>query len=220
MAIEEFDRIFDILSNKTAQMELLHLYSCSQHEFSHNGKISQEIGRSREDDIKALLQLYLGDSFNCNILNNNDNGADCTFINEISIKHIGNKIGGASTIKTKWTSDEKKARDYIKQMLLLDPKNYTHLLLIYIDLKKNKTIQIVAISAATIMDAVDALKESAFKTAFGTNTRGVEYSKEMMKLLIEKKYFQIDIKDAILTGGLDPIKRRQSLIKLFRSTFI
>jgi len=209
--IEEFDEIFAILNDKQIQKELIYLYSCSQTEFCRNGKISQEIGRAREDDLKAILQLHIGDRFNCNIDDNTENGADCIFNSPISIKHIGDAIGKGS-IKAKWTSDETKARNYIAQMLLLDKKNYTHMLLVYIDVKKQHTIQIIGISSEQVMDAVRHLQESAFKTAFGTNTRGVEYSKEMIKALLQRKYFQIDISNVELQGGIDPIQRRQLLI--------
>jgi hypothetical protein len=217
--IEEFDIIFDVLNNKQVQKELVYLYASTQTEFTRNGKISQEVGRAREDDLKAVLQLHIGDKFNCNTAHNMDNGGDCSFNNPISIKHIGNAIG-KGYIKSKWTSDKAKAQDYIKQMLLLDKKNYTHTLLIYIDVKKKHTIQIIAISQAQIMEAVKILKETAFKTAFGTNTRGVEYSKEMIQILINKKYFQIDISNVVLTGGLDPIKRRQLLLESVRPTLM
>ena len=214
--IEELDIIRTVLNNEQAQKDLISLYSNSHSEYCRNGKLSQEVGRSREDDIKSVLNKYIGDEFNCNIDDNMDNGADCTLKRPISIKHIGTAIGKGS-IKAKWTSDESKARDYIKQMLLLEIKNYTHMLLIYIDLKKH-TIQIIAISAEQMLEAVKNLKEAAFKTAFGTNTRGIEYSKEMIQTLIKKKYFQIDISNVILTGGLDPIKRRQLLLESVRPT--
>ena len=217
--IEEFDKIHEILNNKEIQKELLYLYSCSQTEFCRNGRISQEIGRAREDDLKSILQLHIGERFNCNIDDNVENGADCIFNSPISIKHIGDALGKGS-IKAKWTSDEAKARDYIAHMLLLDKKNYTHMLLIYIDVKKTKTIQIVGIAADQIMGVVAELKEAAFKTAFGTNTRGVEYSKEMIQSLLKKRYFQVEISDVVLTGGIDPIKRRQLLIESVRPTLI
>jgi hypothetical protein len=217
--IEEFDKIFDVLNNKRIQKELLYLYACTQNEFTRNGKISQEVGRAREDDLKAVLQSYIGDKFNCNIADNIDNGADCMFNNPISIKHIGAEIGKGS-IKAKWTSDETKARDYIKQMLLLDKKNYTHMLLVYIDVKKTHTIHIIAISQPQIIETVTILKETAFKTAFGTNTRGVEYSKKMIQMLINKKYFQIDISNIVLNYGIDPIKRKQLLLESFRQTLL
>jgi hypothetical protein len=210
--IEEFDTLFTILNNKDVQKELLYLYSCSQTEFCRNGKISQEIGRAREDDIKAVLRKHIGERFNCNVPDNIDNGADCIFNSPISIKHIGDAIGKGS-IKAKWTSDESKAREYIKQMLLLDKKNYTHLLLVYIDVKKQHTIQIVAVASEQIMDAVKTLQEKAFKTAHGTNTRGIEYSKEMLQILIKNKYFQIDMNNVVLNGGMDPIKRRLLLLE-------
>ena len=94
------------------------------------------------------------------------------------------------------------------------------MLLIYIDVKKQHTIQIIAISSEQMMEAVKNLKETAFKTSFGSNTRGVEYSKEMIQTLIKKKYFQIDISNVILNGGIGPIKRRQLLIESVRPTLL
>uniref|UniRef100_A0A6C0H1Z2 Restriction endonuclease n=1 Tax=viral metagenome TaxID=1070528 RepID=A0A6C0H1Z2_9ZZZZ len=215
--IEELDIIRNVLNNEKAQKGLIALYSASDSEFRRNGKLGPEVGRAREDDLKAVLHNDIRDEFNCNIDDNIDNGADCTVKGQgISIKHSSNAIG-KGRIKVKWTSDESKARDCIKQMLLLEKKNYTHMLLIYIDNKKH-TIQIIAISAEQILEAVKDLKEDAFKTSFGKNTRGIEYSQKMIQRLIKKKYFQIDISNAVLTGGIDPIKRRQLLLESVRPT--
>ena len=206
------EMIFDVLSKPTIQKELQFLYSSSHHEYCRNGKISQEIGRSREDDIKSILHLYIGDRFQCNIESNLTHGADCLLNSPISIKHVGNSIG-KGPIKAKWTSDETKAKAYINQMLLLDKKNYTHLLLIYIDTQKKHTLQIIGITDEQMKNAVEYLKESAFKTSFGTNTRGVEYSKKMIEMMLQNKYFQIDIENFHLSEGIGPIQRRQLLIQ-------
>jgi hypothetical protein len=216
--IEELDRIYNVLISPQGQKELIYLYSISECEFCRNGKNAPEIGNSREDDLKAVLNSHIGDEFNCNIDDNIDNGADCMLNELISIKHIGTAIGKGS-IKAKWTSDRSKAEDYIKQMLLLENKNYTHLLLVYIDVKKQHTVQIIAISSKQMLDAVKNLKENAFKIGKeGTNIRGIEYSTEMIQLLIKKKYFQIDIPNVELKGGVDSIKRRQLLLESLRST--
>jgi len=182
------------------------LYAISQDEHCHNGKLSQEIGHARELDLKAILHLYLGENFIYDIDNNCKNGADCLLYNPISIKHVGSLTG---SVKAKWTSDETKAKAYMTQMLLLDPENYTHMLIVYIDMKKTRRIQIIGIAAEQIRRAVETLKEAAFTTRFGTNTRGVEYSKKLMETLKENKYFEIVINDVVFDKGMGPIERRK-----------
>jgi hypothetical protein len=241
-SIPELDRICHALQHPKAQSDLVFLYSNSQIENCYNGKITQEIGRSRENDLKAVLQLHIGDEFVCDVDGRNlDNGADCMFQftyetpnvvssgiaqftyetpnvvspgiaqSPISIKHISDCVGKTG-IKAKWTSDQTKATEYIEKMKRFDPVNYTHMLCVYIDVKKTNTITIIGISAEQMMNAVCTLGDKAFKTSFGTNTRGVEYSKEMMTMLLDTKYFQVVIPDVVLHQGLNPIQRRQLLL--------
>lgn len=209
--IKELDEIHAVLSDPMRQQGLVMLYRSSQSAHTHNGKIAQEIGCAREGDLKAVLHECIGDNFKCDVVNNKDNGADCMLGSKlISIKHVSAPVG-KSFPKAKWTSDETKANEFVSQMLTLSPENYTHMIMVNIDVtgkRAKNTITITGISAEQMMFSVEMLQEEAFKTSVGTNSRGVEYSKKMVEELMRRKYFQIVIPDVVLDGGANPHERR------------
>jgi hypothetical protein len=56
------------------------------------------------------------------------------------------------------------------------------------------------------------MKEEAFKIPKG-NSRGIEYSTAAMKALMTKKYFTVEITDANVKGGMNPIERRMAMLR-------
>jgi hypothetical protein len=222
-SISELDEIYALLNDGRRKQGLVNLYRLSQIEHTHDGKISPEIGCARECDLKAVLQECIGERFKCNVASNKDNGADCIMNDKlISIKHISSKLG-KGTPKAKWTSDETKAKEYVAQMLLLNPLNYTNMLIVHIDVhgkRATNTVTITCISSTQVMSAVEMLQGEAFKLSSGTNCRGVEYSKKMMDEMMKRKYFQIEIPDVVLHGGMDPIERRISELKRLYATLV
>lgn len=214
----ELDRIKELLNNSTVQKELISLYSDSQAECSRNGKCTMEIGTSRENDFKAVCQDYIGNDFITDI--DNSEVEDCRLNGEkISIKHISGSFGGGS-IKAKWTSDTEQAKKFINDMISsvesAETDHYTHLILIWIDVKKKK-ITICCVSSETVRNTVKSLGTNSFTSATGTNNRGVEYSKKMISELINNSYFTIEMKDITLTNGDDPVLRRRKLLSIRRS---
>ena len=209
---EHVNNMFRVLSSKQAQTDLIGLYSDSQAEFTRNGKLTMEIGMSRERDLLAVLQEHIGSELITDI--NNSLIEDCLYgTTRISIKHVSDKVGSGS-VKAKWTSDNDQAKKYIQGMVALDHTKYTHILLIYIDTKPKggNKITILFITDRTIMAIVEELKEAAFVSKEGTNNRGVEYSKPMIKKMIQGAAFTVHIDDVSLQHGIDPIARRRALI--------
>jgi hypothetical protein len=96
---------------------------------------------------------------------------------------------------------------------MIDASNdyYPHLLLTYIDIKVKK-ISIRGILSQDNRTVIKTLGDKAFKVPKG-NSRGIEYSGAAMKLLMERAYFSIDIDDADLTIGTNPIERRRQLLR-------
>ena len=212
--VARIEAIFTALSRPDIQKDLIGLYADSQAEFSKDGKLTQEIGMSRERDLLAVLQEHLGPDLRTDI--DNSLVEDCLYgTARISIKHSSGQFGSGSA-KAKWCSDESIGKAYIEKMVRLDPSNYTHLMMIYIDMqessKEKGTISIVFVTDRDIMRIVEEIKGGAFILRTGTDTRGVEYTREMIVKMIDNAAFVIKIGGVNLTGGPDPIARRRDLL--------
>uniref|UniRef100_A0A6C0HWD4 Uncharacterized protein n=1 Tax=viral metagenome TaxID=1070528 RepID=A0A6C0HWD4_9ZZZZ len=198
----------DVFEKKIAQKGLIMLYSQSQTECTRNGMCGMEVGMSREKDQGAVLKLFLGDKINLDI----DNSLPEDYIigkEKISAKHTSSKVG--STVKVKWTSADISVKDAIKSMIEADDSYYSNLLLTYFDIK-NKKIIIICITSEHNKNIIKTLKEKAFKIP-GGNSRGIEYSTMAMKELFKNIYFKVEIENADLKGGINPIDRRVNLLK-------
>lgn len=200
--------IKDHLLKPFIQKAIVMLYSISQAECTRDGKCGMEIGMAREKDQGAVLKYFLGDSVNLNI--DNSLPEDYLVLGEkISAKHSQGKVGSA--VKAKWTVAGESAKDAIKSMIEADNSYYPHLLITYIDIS-SKNISFVCITSEHNRNTIKSLGEAAFKIPKG-NSRGIEYSTLAMKELMKNVYFKIDISNANLKGGEDPIQKRMNLIK-------
>lgn len=206
--IEELEALRDVLQRSDAQRGLLALYSLSQTECTRNGRCGMEVGMSREKDQGALLKLFLKDKLRLDI----DNTLPEDFLlgtAKISSKHSGSKVG--SPVKAKWTSADTSVQEALKSMIEAPDSYYPHLLLTYLDLDAKK-ITIHCVTSETNKRVIKDLKQTAFTIPKG-NSRGIEYSRQAMKELLKTPYFTIEIKNADLKGGLNPIDRRIQLLQ-------
>ena len=196
-------KIIDVCTKYKTQ--LISMYANSQAECCRNGKLTMEIGSSRENDLKAVLKWALGDLIKCEI----DNCLpEDVYIDDqkVSIKHSSSVVGKGS-IKAKWTSDNAQAQKYIAEMQEGPLSLFTNMLLVYIDLKHQK-ITLVCVTDVVMHELVKKLKSNAFRCSQGKNNRGVEYTPELIKLAISKALFIIKLSDVTFKNGLDPIARR------------
>jgi len=175
------------------------MYSVSQAEHKRAGKLTMSVGTSREKDLKYLLKHVLGSEFNGDL---NDNlSEDFNYRKErFSIKHISDKAGSGG-IKLKWTSDNKQAKAYINKMLDLNPNDYVHQLVVYIDTKSRK-ISFHLVLADTIMDGVRIFGVKAFSSLTGNNNRGIEFTSQMRQYIFERTEFKIEIMNITLAGHM------------------
>jgi hypothetical protein len=190
-----YDRIHKALLAKNNQNALVEMYSVSQAEHKRAGKLTMSVGTSREKDLKYLLKHVLGSDFNGDL---NDNlSEDFNYRNErFSIKHISDKAGSGG-IKLKWTSDNKQARAYINKMLEMNPDDYVHQLIVYIDTKSRK-ISFHLILAGTVMDGVKKFGEGAFTSATGNNNRGIEFTGQMRQYILSHTEFKVEMTNVTL----------------------
>lgn len=209
----QLNLITEVLGNPEAQKLLTTFYASSQAEHIRNGKLSMEIGNSREKDLIAVLVHYLGDKLKYKI--DNDLTEDFQVEDRrVSVKHITVKSKTRDVegvCKCKWTADADKADLYIKEMLECKPEMFTDILLGFIA-PERKTITYVLVAAETVMEGVGVLKEKAFVSRKGTNNRGVEFSKEMMLYMCEHAHSRTTIRGVDLSETLDPIQRRLLMI--------
>lgn len=206
--IPGLERLKATVSNKEFQRGVITLYGASQAECRRNNRCGMEIGMSREKDLCAVLKYFLGDSVNLDI--DNELPQDLVIDQEnISAKHSQNKLG--SPVKAKWTSADTPVQEAVKAMIEADDSYYPHLLLCYIDLK-GKAIDYVCVTATHNKEVIKSLGEEAFKIPKG-NSRGIEYSTKAMKELMKNTYFHIQVSNADLGGGIDPIQRRMNVLR-------
>jgi len=207
-SIPGLEGLRSVLSNEVAQRALVSLYADSQAECIRNGRCGMEIGMAREKDQGAVLKLFLGDEINLDL----DNALPEDYMigtEKISAKHSQSSVGG--TVKAKWTSADMSVQAAIKDMVEAADDYYPNLLLTYLSVPQ-KRIVFVCITAEDNRQTIKSLGAKAFKVPTG-NSRGIEYSLEAMKILMEKAYFRINVEDADLTSGADPIERRMELLK-------
>jgi hypothetical protein len=167
-----------------------------------------EIGMAREKDQGAVLKLHLGNDIQLDI----DNSLPEDFIvkgEKISSKHSSGKVG--TSIKAKWTSADESVKEAIDDMINAPDEYYPSLLLTYIDSKKKKIV-IICISAEHNRNTIKELKDAAFTVPKG-NSRGIEYSRKAMTELLSNRHFTVEIDDADIEGGMDPIDRRIQILK-------
>ena len=197
-----------VLQNKKAQRGLVTLYSQSQTECTRNGVCGMEVGMSREKDQGAVLKLFLKNKINLDI----DNTLPEDYVigkEKISAKHSGSKVG--TPVKAKWTSADMSVQEAIRDMIEAEDTYYPHLLITYLD-ARNKKITIICITSETNKNIIKGLGSDAFKVPRG-NSRGIEYSRRAMTELFQQRYFTIEIDNADLKGGLNPIEKRINLLK-------
>lgn len=206
------EKIASVLSSKTAQDHLIHLYRNSQAECNKNGKLSMEIGASREKDLIAVLRHHLGDDIEYNIgVHAPEDIRVCG--DKFSIKHLSCGAKGGS-IKWKWTSDAKQAARFKQQLLAsFTDDYYSNMLLVYID-ARSMIITMFGIMKDVIIDGVRKFQDGAFTNRIGTNNRGVEYSLCMIRHMLDGASFKVVINNCNLSSCCDPIEKRIRLLKM------
>jgi hypothetical protein len=190
------------LETPKVQAELKFLYKQSQSEHTRNEKLKMEVGSAREADfITALYRNLSGVEYQID----NKHTEDFTFMGElVSLKHISAVVGSGS-IKLEWTADNECAETCMKTKDV----GKTHIIMTFVDTKKNSAITIVCVTKDMINKIVNDIgRDKALKSSTGKNNRGVAFTGLMVKSMVEHNYFKVVLKDIDLSGGLDPIQRR------------
>ena len=203
------ETIRSVLSLRSVQDDLVYLYRQSQSECSKNGRLSMEIGTSREKDLIAVLRHHIGSGVEYDV--GTHAPEDVKICGEkFSIKHLSSRVG-IGNIKIKWTSDTERAHDFREQLFSsLADEYYSNMILVYID-RSTKTITIIGVLRQVIMNGVEQLGYDAFISRTGTNNRGVE----LMKYILAYASFRIILYDVDLVC-CDPIQRRIRILANYK----
>jgi hypothetical protein len=204
-ALDVLERVY---RHPGAQEGLVQLYKTSQAECMRNNVCGMEIGMAREKDQGAVFKMFLGDS--CNLEVDNTLPEDFLILGEgVSSKHSSSKIG--TPVKVKWSDDETTVKQDIHTILTTKDSHPPHLLLTYLDSKAN-LITVICISSDHHHHTLITLGKDAFHLPKG-NSRGIEFSRKAMELLLSKPYFTVVISSANLNGGISPIERRLRFLR-------
>ncbi len=205
---------YKYLNNKKNLIKLAKLYQSSQQEHTKNNGLSTEIGTSREKDLVALLKTNPDLRVDYDIDNKGE--ADCIIKDrKISIKHISNKKIGQSGLKIKWTSNEKKQKEFIKSFRFT-----CSMLIVFVrfeDLTK-VTLEFIFISKKTLQEQYKESKKSGEKVfkAIKGNSRGIEFEKSFFnKMMDNKMYHLVANIQNLPCEKCDPITKRMKLLEIF-----
>ena len=178
MKIEDLFTDLDI--TEKINTKLPQLFIIAEAEASRGGKLGMEIGTVRERIIIALLRYYFGKSNISTDLPITEKEADVIVLNtRVSIKtRTGNHFSG---IKAIWTVDWVKVNSFVDSYT---PTADMILIQIIWDTNKGGFFYIPQTIQKKIFGNLG--KNLYFKKPpKNTNPRGVEYSKEAIKLMIE-----------------------------------
>lgn len=214
------DKIWRLLSKRNVQKDLIRLYQKSHREYTKNGKMGMEIGASKEKDLTAVFQYYMGkdqvvyDTGYCSPEDIRIGGE------KFSIKHISTAVGASSgSIKVKWTADNIQAKKLIEDSRTMFGQ---HMLIVYWDNKKNN-VTILGIEQEKIQNGIYRYNETAFHIRSGTNNRGVQFSRKMLDFILKDPAFSITIPDVHLhssSSSEDPIQQRCAELKRYNESMI
>ena len=181
--------IDDIFTNSTLREKVATtlplLFQIAEINSSRNGKLGMEIGSEREKIIISLLLYYFkfeNIDFNIPIT---EHEVDVKIIGKpVSIKTITGKT--LNSFKLIWTSDNKKAKEF--------QKNYTpncDIFLIHINWENQGAIYFIPLSVQMSVLSKQGKKIYIKIPPKGTNSRGVEISKQALNHLVSHKAVKV-----------------------------
>ncbi len=208
MPTSGLNSIREVYQHLRAQEGIIHLYHISQDECTRNGVCGMEIGISREKDQYAVLKLFLGERIRW--CDTNDVPEDFVIGDEkISSKHSSSKVG--TPVKVKWTSESHSVEKDIHDIVHAADTYYPHILLTYMDLKEGH-VTVIGISSEQNRNTIKTLGKDAFSIPSG-NSRGIEYSRKAMTMLLSSPYFRVNFTHSSLRPVGEPIERRMNLLR-------
>jgi hypothetical protein len=201
--------------DKNHLRKLICLYQYSQLECCRNGKLSPEVGSSREKDM--IASLCSDKILNINYDINNNEKEDVIINNHnVSIKHSSNKITSCNGLKIVWTSNELEQEKFVQNFsftfdillcwIRFDNKILDTGVLEVIYIKKDTLNKYHLIFTNT--------NRNIFKCLKG-NSRGIEFNKDFFTKILQKSTFHIIVKFTnVDCNKVDPIEKRLKLLKI------
>lgn len=208
----------ELYNHFTAQdnlRKLIALYQNSQLECSRNGKVTPEVGSSREKDLVASLKS----NTNLDVTYEIDTQEEEDVIidgRKVSIKHSSNNRISNSGIKVVWTANKKRQKQFVKRFIFTND-----LLIVWVRFNKNVVgkgkLEIVHISKDTIYryhHLYQIQGKSPFKCLSG-NSRGIEFNKQFFQTIVNNCDFRVHVSfNNQEAERMGPIEKRLQLLKI------
>lgn len=197
-----------VFSNANIMNKLYTLYKISEQECRRNGRLSPEVGSSREKDLISILVYALG-------LNNviydipNSSKEDVIICNrKYSIKHISGNLK-CSGIKVVWTVNVEHQNAF-----MMNPQFDYNMLLVFV---KDNMIRVIHISETVLKNTYNYFHQNGlmiFNIMKG-NSRGIEFDTTFFKTLISNSDFDVSMNCISLEmeQRRDPIMERLKMIE-------
>jgi len=197
--------IFSRLFESESIRKLLYLYQLSNLEYTRNGRLTADVGMSREKDIIAYMKSILKSSVDSNIDNEREEDA-VVCGRKVSIKHSSRPKAYSSAVKLQWTENKAKQKAFIKKF-----KFECDILLVYVRLKHDFSgqLEIVYFGHEELNVLKKKHKRSIFKTRT-SNGRGIELSPAFFTTMLSSCMYRsiIDFDCQLDCAFLGPIDRR------------
>ena len=204
-------RLLSELFETNAVLKLVYLYQISQCEYKRNGRVTADIGMSREKDLSAYIKYRLHNHCVSTDIDNEKEEDIIVNTRKISIKHSSNKTCSSSSIKIHWTENKILQKIFVKKY-----KFQCDILLVYVrfDAKNisHGQLEIVYISHDVLNTLKKKMKVNVFKTR-NSNGRGIEFSSIFFQRLIKNCDYHLIVNfetEKYLILG--PIERRLRIL--------
>ena len=207
--IKQTDNIYliQLFENRTCLPKLIKLYQASQMEHKRNGRLTADVGMSREKDIIAYMIYILGETVDYKIDNEKEEDVICDG-RKISIKHSSVKTLSNASIKLQWTENKERQKQFIETF-----KFTCDLLIIYVRFKETGgEIEILYCTVDILEELLDNFKETkedVFKMRENSNGRGIEFNRNFFEAIIKNCDYHVKILFTDMKiNALDAITRR------------
>ena len=206
--------LIQLFENKMSLPKLIKLYHASQMEHKRNGRLTADVGMSREKDIIAYMKYILGETVNYKIDNEKEEDVLCDG-RKISIKHSSVKTLSNASIKLQWTENKERQKQFIKTF-----KFTCDLLIVYVRFKETGgEIEILYCTVDILNELLDEFKETkedVFKMRENSNGRGIEFSRNFFEAMIKNCNYNVKIYfDDLEINNVDSITRRLNELNQF-----
>ena len=211
----ENKNMIKLFETKATICKLIILYQHSQMEHQRNGRLTADVGTSREKDLVAYMKYVLGDTIDYNIDNEKEEDVRMGSCN-ISIKHSSVKTLSNASIKLRWTENKETQKLFMGGFIFK-----CDLLIVYvrfrgIDFGELEVMYNKKNSLNIQLENFGKTGDVVFKLRENSNGRGIEFSRKFFNSMVNTCDYHLKVKFSdIGCKSVDCIEKRiQELVTI------